>query len=132
MENEIKKEKNNLYALPVAVVIAGIIIAGSLYISGNRSSESQITENEITKKDIKQVSALEESVLPSKGVVLPVSWGSLGSKLAMVGAIDAERFKAMYESRGTFNEEYKNLLSGQNTGSLKITKENSGYLLNLF
>jgi len=75
---------------------------------------------------------LEEKVLPSKGIILPVSWGDLGAKLVSVGAIDADKFKAIYEQRGAFTDEYDKLLFGQSDDKLKITKENSGYLLNLF
>ena len=77
-------------------------------------------------------SALEEKVLPSEGVVLPIIWGDLGPKLVSVGAIDADKFKAIYEKRGTFSLEYKNLLTGVSKDKLKITKDNAGYLLNLF
>lgn len=77
-------------------------------------------------------SALEEAVLPSEGVMLPVSWGDLGAKLVSVGAIDADKFTAIYTQRGAFTDEYKNLLFGQDDGNLKITKDNAGYLLNLF
>ena len=49
-----------------------------------------------------------------------------------MGAIDADKFKAIYETRGAFTDEYKNLLFGQNDENLKITKDNAGYLLNLF
>jgi hypothetical protein len=49
-----------------------------------------------------------------------------------VGAIDADKFKAIYEQRGAFTDEYDKLLFGQSDDKLKITKENSGYLLNLF
>ena len=78
------------------------------------------------------VSSQEQSVLPSQGVELPVVWGDLGARIASVGAVDAERFKAMYEERGAFTDEYRTLLSGTSNGKLKITKENAGYLLNLF
>ncbi len=75
---------------------------------------------------------LSEEVLPSQGVVLPVSWGNLGAQLVKLGVIDQNKFTALYQRRGTFSPEYKQLLLGNNSGQLKITKSNSGYLLNLF
>ncbi len=124
MENEISK-KDNSYTLPITIIIAGAMIAGALVFSaGNRVSQKQNIAG--------QISAAEETVLPSKGVVLPVTWGDLGLKLVSVGAIDADKFKAVYEQRGTFTNEYKKLLLDKNDGKLKITNENSGYLLNLF
>lgn len=118
------------YLLPASILISALILASAwVYTTGLKA-------NEIGQKQIgsqaTQVSALEEAVLPSDGVILPVSWGDLGAKLVSVGAIDADKFKAIYDQRGAFTDEYNNLLLGQNNGNLKITQENSGYLLNLF
>ena len=74
----------------------------------------------------------ETNIQSSDGVVLPVVWGDLGAKLVSVGAIDPDKFRAIYEQRNEFNSEYESLLLGQNKGKLKITKDNAGYLLNLF
>ena len=134
-EEQIQEEPKKFgdkYMLPIAIVIAGVMVAGAMvYNAGNRSLQTQTTKN-VATQSAKQVSAAEEAVLPSNGVVLPVTWGDLGSKLVSVGAIDAEKFKAIYDQRGAFTDEYKNLLLGQNNGKLKITNENAGYLLNLF
>lgn len=74
----------------------------------------------------------EKSIIPAEGVVLPVSWGDLGKKLVAAGVIDEAKFKALYQQRGEFTAEDEKLLLGQNDGRLKITPENSAYLLNLF
>lgn len=65
------------------------------------------------------------------GVELPAVWGDLGAKLISVGAIDAERFKSLYDERGVFTDEYRRLLFGTDNGKLILTKENAGYLLNM-
>lgn len=96
-------ENKNNYLIPAIILISSVIIANAwIYAS-----------------------------LPSKGVELPVVWGDLGAKLVSTGVIDADKFKAIYEQRGAFTDEYKNLLLGENNGKLKITSANSGYLLNL-
>lgn len=120
------------YLLPVSILISAVILAGAwIYNTGLKAGNLQQT-NQSASESAKQVSALEEKVLPEEGVELPVVWSDLGAKLASVGAIDANKFKAIYEQRGAFTEEYKNLLTGQNNGKLTITKDNAGYLLNLF
>lgn len=120
------------YLLPASILISVIIIAGAwVYTTGLKSQQNQ-SETKIQPQTEVATSALEQKVLPSEGVVLPVRWGDLGAKLVSAGAIDADKFKAIYEQRGVFTEEYKNLLLGQNDGKLKITKDNAGYLLNLF
>ena len=139
MENETQKQMSEEvitqsakkdYLLPTSILLSAIIIAGAwAYTTGLKNSPQKLNAIILQKT---QISELEEKVITSEGVVLPVSWGDLGAKLVSVGAIDADKFKAVYEQRGAFTDEYRNLLLGYNDGKLKITKENSGYLLNLF
>ena len=112
--------KVDKYLVPIAIVMSGVIIAAAItYRTGDVSFRSQNN------------TALEDVVLPSGGVELPVIWGDLGSKLVESGAIDADKMQAIYEERGLWSDEYRSLLLGQNNGNLKITQDNSGYLLNL-
>lgn len=129
-EHHVQK-KDNLYSIPIAIVLSAVVISGSYYFSNKYAVERVASSKNIVQKTLAQVSEIEEDVTPSEGVVLPVTWGDLGVRLVESGAIDAEKFKAIYESRGQFTEEEKQLLLGQNNGKLKITKENSGYILNL-
>ena len=128
MQNKIKKDRT----LAASILVSVVILSGAwIYTTGQKTTD-QNQSNIQTASEKESSLALEEQVLPSEGVTLPVSWGDLGVKLMSVGAIDADRFKAIYEQRGDFTSEYDNLLSGHNDDKLKITKENSGYLLNLF
>lgn len=70
-------------------------------------------------------------LLPKEGVVLPIEWHDLGAKMVSVGVIDAEKFESLYVNRGGLTEEQKQLLYGGSNGSLKITHENSGFILHL-
>jgi len=129
--NEPQHPPKKDYMLPASILISAVIIAGAwVYTTGLKNTPQDLTASISSQKA--RASELEEKVLPSAGVVLPATWGDLGAKLVSVGAIDADKFKAIYEQRGTFTDEYKNLLLGQNNGKLKITQDNAGYLLNLF
>ena len=75
---------------------------------------------------------LEEQVIPSQGVVLPVSWGDLGARLVRAGAIDFSQLKALFRREEGFDPEYEALLLGVHEGNVRITGENAGYLLHLF
>lgn len=75
---------------------------------------------------------LREIVAPSGGVVIPVKWGNLGRQLVEAGVIDLEKFKSIYQQRGGLTEEELRFLSGNDIEEIKINKENSGFLLNLF
>lgn len=124
---EIKKDR----ILSASILISSIILGGALiYTVGPRSAAQQAANT--TGQTQTPQSDLEGKVLPSKGVTLPVVWGNLGTKLVSAGVIDADKFKAIYEQRGAFTEEYRKLLLDENNGKIKITKENSGYILNLF
>ncbi|MBI4085901.1 MAG: hypothetical protein HY433_01495 [Candidatus Liptonbacteria bacterium] len=123
------------YMLPASILISAIILAGAwVYTTGLKATNAPQKANIAGTSAKAPVSGFEDRVLPPGGVVLPVVWGDLGAKLAGAGAIDADRFKAIYiyEEKGTFTDEYKNLLLGRSNGELKITKGNAGYLLNLF
>ncbi len=117
--------KNSPYATPISIIIVGTMISSAVFYGlKNPIDRTSITQNA-------QISTLEESVIPVEGVVLPVIWGNLGIQLVNSGVIDATKFKAIYEQRGAFSDEYKKLLFGDNNGKIKITNENSGYILNL-
>ncbi|MGB2580351.1 MAG: hypothetical protein WBC83_01525, partial [Minisyncoccia bacterium] len=140
MENETKDNalKNNIhfesgkkYTSIAAFAIASVIFVVGMY-AGGIGDVASINEESAPVVVEAQTQVSEETVLPHGGVELQVEWGNLGSKLVEVGAIDADNFKAIYELRGVFTDEYETLLLGQSNGNLKITKDNAGYLLNLF
>lgn len=80
----------------------------------------QITEEDYSQK-----------VIPEEGFVLPVKWGDLGVRMISAGVIDKTKFKEIYAGRGGLSEAETTLLEGFNNGNLKITRENSGFILNL-
>lgn len=119
-------------------ILSGILAVGVLggvvwnYTFGFPASVESQTEDRSGGAAVKKQVGLEENVLPSGGVELPVVWGDLGVKMASVGVVDAEKFAALYERRGGLDEETKQLLYGTKNGRIKITRENSGVILNLF
>lgn len=129
---EIEVSKKNEFKLntPMAIVLSAIIIAIGLMVGLKGDSISN--QGAKTQNVDKKVLAFEESVLPSKGVTIPATWGDLGVQLVENGSIDKENFESLYKQRGQFTEEYNELLNGKNNGKIKITKDNAGYLLNLF
>ncbi len=120
------------YLLPASILVSTAIIAGAwVYTTGLRNTPQRQATSPTSPQGVRG-SELEESVVPSAGVVLPATWGNLGAQLVSAGAIDAGQFRAIYEQRGAFTDEDNNLLLGKNDGKIKITQDNAGYLLNLF
>ena len=128
---KIKLSKN--YILLTSILIASIVIVSAwvytIKLKDKMQQEIGIAHNQDRTL---LLSNLEEEVLPSQGVILPVVWGDLGIQLVNNGTIDAEKFKAIYESKGQFSDEYKKLLLDQSNSKIKITKDNASYILNLF
>jgi len=108
------EKTNNPFLLPGAIVVAGVIIAFGI------AYKPQSPTVEVAKE-----------TLPEEKFELPVNWGSLGRQLVENGVIDGPRFEKLYVENGEYPEEYDKLLNGDNSGKLKITKENAGFLLNL-
>jgi len=111
------------YSTPLSIVAAGAIIAMVLYYGPSGSRNATVTTNSPEQ--------LQESVLPTAGVTLPITWGDLGAKLVETGTIDPEKLEALYKDRGGFPAEYQKLIEKNANDKIIITSQNSGYLLNL-
>lgn len=126
-----KTEVASRLSLPRAIALAAVIIAGTVY-TATRPPFLPAANAPVRVTSPKSGDLPIESELASPAILLPVRWGDLGARLVSVGVIDAGKFKAVYYRRGIFTEEYKTMMFGQNSGDLAITKDNAGYLLNLF
>ncbi len=111
------------YAAPLSILGAGIIIAVSL-----GGGTGQRTVHVVTART---QSSLQEAVIPAAGVVLPITWGDLGAKLAETGTIDPVKMAALYKDRGGFPAEYQKMIEKNATEKIVITNQNAAYLLNL-
>jgi hypothetical protein len=124
------------------ILVVAVIVAGALvYMTGPGTpipSPPSVDEGSRQIAAASSVGALEDKVLPVDGVVLPVRWGDLGTKLVEAGVIDREKFEQLYSSharlparQGGLTAEMEAMLVGENNGNIKITAENSGVILNL-
>ncbi len=128
METETKKRTLEdivkEYATPISILAAGAIIAFSL--SGGAANRSLSVAAEKGTP-----AQLQESVIPTAGVTLPITWGDLGAKMVEVGAIDPVKMATLYKDRGGFPAEYQKMLEKNADEKIVITSANSSYLLNL-
>ena len=135
MEPEIIQESIKLkrdYFLPLSILISVLVIAIAwIYTTGKQADHAKVAASLSTSDSKTQVENLEENIIPTAGVVLPVKWRNLGMEMVEAGVIDAQKFEALYAQRGGLSEEEKNLLYGSTDDNLKITSQNSGFLLNL-
>ncbi len=112
--------------LPASILIAALVIGGAwIYTTRLKMTAS------ISGLDEAAVAKLEQKIIPSQGVVLPVNWNDLGDQMVKSGVIDSQKFEQLYADRGGLSDESKKMLYGTDNGKIKITPENSQVLLNL-
>ena len=111
--------ENKNYLIPISVALLAVIVAYAWF----NPAETKILEP-------------NQAVLPDS-IELPVVWGNLGAQMITAGVIDRDKLKAIYAQRGArlpdgqgLTDEEKQILEGE-TGKLKITQENSGFILNM-
>lgn len=123
---KIKQQTKTLLISLVAIIT--LVYAYETFVGKNYQNQSIIKGDKTTKISEEDYS---HKVIPEEGVVLPVKWGDLGNQMIIVGVIDKTKLKKLYASRGGLNAEDKKILEGVDNGNLKITRENSGFILNL-
>lgn len=112
------------YSTPLSIFAAGALIAMSLYYGPTNRSQG-VSANAASPAQ------LQETVIPTAGITLPITWGDLGAKLVETGTIDPAKLEALYKNRGGFPEDYRQLIEKNANDKIVITSWNAGYLLNL-
>lgn len=132
MENKTESRKD--FFLPAVILISAIVVASAwIYTAGLKFRQNQIYQSADAGLRTKSPAGeLKEKASLSEGVMLPVSWGDLGVQMVNAGVIDRQKFESLYAGRGGLRKDERKLLEGTDNGNLKITSENSGFLLNLF
>lgn len=109
------------------VGIVALVYAYEIFIGKNYQKSA--VKSSLTAKNLEE--NYFQKIIPENGIVLPVKWGDLVAQMTSSGVIDKTKFEEMYAKRGGLSNEEKKLLDGLDNGNLKITKENSGFVLNL-
>lgn len=126
---EDKKGGNGIVIASAMVSAALIVFSGvQLYLA---PSKSAVPVQTVSGENQNAVGALQEKVVPSKGVVLPVIWGDLGARMVREGVIDEAQFKALYVQRGGLPQDMNVLIDTSDNGRITMTQENAGIMLNL-
>lgn len=96
----------------------------------NNSEEQKITADQkgtFDKQDI------FNQINPPKGFDLKIPYGNLGPKMISLGVIDADKFKeVLIKSNEPLSKEKESILFNNSSQSIKITQDNSRFLLNFF
>jgi len=81
--------------------------------------------------EAREIAKFERVVVPQEGIILPIKLGDLGAQMIKAGVINADKFEGVYKREGGLNDEAKRFLYGSDNSNVRITKENSGFILNL-
>ncbi len=121
------------YTLSTSILVSAIILAGAWIYTADLKYGQNLpqAQSQSQAKIQTAASALEEKIIPSAGVVLPIKWGDLGARMVKDGTIDYQKLETIYAGRGGMGAEMKALLQKSDNGSIKMTRQNSGEILNL-
>ncbi len=91
----------------------------------------------IAEKKIETTSGVSDEIYsqinPEKGYELNTKFGDLGPRMLAMGVIDLAKFQELYASRGEpLTDEQLTILTKGTDKKVKITRENSNFLLNFF
>lgn len=124
------EKKESAWTLSTSILVSSIILAGAwIYTAGLNAEKVNPQAN--NQNNQTALNALEEKIIPSAGVKLPVKWDDLGKKLIESGVIDSQKLDQIYAGRGGMSAEMKALLQNTDNGQLTMNRQNSGELLNL-
>ncbi len=130
-----RKEINFIKHNPTAILGISLllnVLLGS-YILTFLKKNPILSSNNIAKVDSTKKDPLFEQTNPSKGYEINAQFGDLGPKLLSAGVIDYDKFKTTYEKSGqSLSKELETILKQGSNSKIKITSENSYFLLNFF
>lgn len=122
-EEKIENEWPSLLQIVFALLVISSLTWYAVTVGPSRSSITGRWSSPTT------VTVPDEEVLPSKGVRLSARAGNLGPQLTSSGAIDKDKFLALYQATA-LEDDAVNLLNSSNYGELVMTEENSPLILN--
>ncbi len=118
--------------LSASILMSAIVLAGAwIYTSGAKYGQGGKAQVKPQTKTQTAASAFQEKIIPSKGAELPIKWGDIGMRMVENGTIDIQKLSQVYANRGGMEAGMKELLQKPDNGSLTMTAQNSGELLNL-
>lgn len=130
--------KNNKFLpiLIISVVANAILVAMLLAPQIARSRVSKLittAQSGTTQATTASKDNLFEEINPVSGFEIEVPYGNLGPKMVAMGVIDIDKFKSTYaKSNQPLTSEQEDILEKGSTEKIKITRDNSYFLLNFF
>lgn len=125
-----KLNKSNILIYVLALIVINLAIVDYLILKDTTFGNISAFLSERTQKAERE--SIFEQMNPSSGYELPVAYSDLGPKMVSSGVIDLEKFTSLYQGRGGMSKEESDILTKGSNQKIKITRENSNFLLNFF
>ncbi len=132
------KNLKNFNSIIVSIILVILLIATVIFVyrigfqgllaKQNGTDSAAKIESNSGNSDLAD---LQEKVIPSQGIELPVKWGDLGKKMIDAGVIDKNKFEELYSQRNGLSEADKKMIEAEGNGNIVINQGNSGLILNL-
>lgn len=130
-------KKNKLLPLLLLSIVVNAVLAATLLApqiaklkASNFAARTQSNAIQITSANKDN---LFDEINPINGFEINATYGNLGPKLVALGVIDADKFKRAYEkSNQPLTPEQEDILQKGSVEKIKITRDNSYFLLNFF
>src|SRR3989344_1028681 len=98
-----------------------------------KTQKNIVSSNKNKDQKNPQTSEIFAKINPADGYELNATYGDIGPKMIESGVIDLQKFKETYESSGQpLNQEALDILTKGTDQKIKISSENSYFLLNFF
>ena len=134
-----KEKLKKFNSIIVSIILVLLLVVAVIFVyrmgfqgllvkqNGTVGSENNVINN----LDSSDSANLQEQVVPSQGIELPVKWGDLGKKMTDAGVIDKSKFEELYLQRDGLSEAGKKMIEAEGNGNIVINSQNSGLILNL-
>lgn len=120
-----------LIVIGVLLIISASFFAGQYVDNSGKKSSSGGNKETASVKSETDTASVYAQINPPEGYEINAVYGDAGPKLIKSGAIDLEKFKAVYDRAGQpLTQEQLDILTKGSNEKIKITPQNSYFLLN--
>lgn len=127
--SEQSKNSSKITTLGAWMIVIGLALGGFSIDEYFKNNTVVPVDNQPARQQ--STDSLNDSVFPSNGYETNAKWGNIGPLLIKVGAISPDKFKELYSQGGGLNAEELAILETGSESNIKITKENSHFVLNM-
>lgn len=121
------------FLILVASLALNIVFIAKLIKNNIQTNQSTTATSNTSKVSDAARNNLFDEINPIKGYEIPVTYGQLGPNMVSSGIIDLDKFKSTYQKSGQpLTQEELDILTKGSDKKIRVTRENSYFLLNFF